>query len=269
MSDYKHISAVKTSSIKDLDLYNYRMTQALMDKLFFLDKVGDTSVFADYGCADGALLELAHRIHPQATYIGYDSSEEMIEEANKKHGDKPIVFLRHLNAFQNNIASNGGDVCLILSSLIHEIYHYGPGRVESFWDFVFNKDHFKYVAIRDMCVSKAVSRQSDPISIAKVRQRYDSTLLSQWESAWGSLNDNWSLVHFLLKYRYVENWDRELPENYLPLSYEDLLSKIPADWEPVCIEHYTLPFIRQKVKEDFDVDLQDRTHIKLLLKHNN
>jgi hypothetical protein len=69
-----------------------------------------------------------------------------------------------------------------------------------------------------------------------------------------------------LKYRYVDSWDREFQENYLPLNLESLLALIPEGWEPIYLEHYALPFIRQKIKEDFDVDMQDRTHVKLILK---
>jgi hypothetical protein len=33
--------------------YNDEMRKALIDKIFFLDKVQDATVFADFGCADG------------------------------------------------------------------------------------------------------------------------------------------------------------------------------------------------------------------------
>src|SRR5690606_6062137 len=110
--------------------------------------------------------------------------------------------------------------------------------------------------------------QSDSLSVLKVRQRFDQDKLNEFEVQWGSINENWSLVHFLLKYRYQTNWKREVRENYLPLSYEDLISKIPPGWNPIFHEHFTLPFIRQQVQRDFNIDLQDRTHVKLILKRS-
>ena len=82
----------------------------------------------------------------------------------------------------------------------------------------------------------------------------------------GSIGINKNLIHYLLKYRYTENWDRELNENYLPISKEKLLSLIPKNYEVIFYEHYALPFLKEKVREDFGIILKDKTHIKLILK---
>jgi hypothetical protein len=74
------------------------------------------------------------------------------------------------------------------------------------------------------------------------------------------------LIHYLLKYRYTENWDREVRENYLPLTKETLISKIPSHYEIVYQEHYTLPYIKHQVQKDCDIVLNDCTHFKILLK---
>ena len=60
----------------------------------------------------------------------------------------------------------------------------------------------------------------------------------------GGLTSNKNFLHYLLTYRYVENWDREVRENYFPHSIEEFLSKIPTKYEVVYFEHYTLPFLR-------------------------
>lgn len=129
-----------------------------------------------------------------------------------------------------------------------------------------NKRKPKQVSKNGEMVSRSTSRPSDPISVAKIKINYDKERLSQWESRWGSLHENWSLVHFLLTYHYVNSWERECYENYLPLSLEDFLNIIPEGWEPFYIDHYTLPYLRQCVQNDFGIDLQDRTHLKLILK---
>jgi len=237
--NYKNISRNKAVHVQNVQGYNLSMQKALIDKVFFLDKVDGAEVFADYGCADGSILK-------------YD-----------------IWATDDLKKFQKQVENEkikGEIVCLSLLSLIHEVYSYGPGEVKEFWNLVLNSGLFDYVAIRDMCVSRTTSRPSDSISVAKIRMLYDKDMLAQWEATWGSIDENWSLVHFLLTYRYVDSWDREFKENYLPLSLENLLDLITPDWEPTYIEHFTLPFIRHQVKEDFGIDLQDRTHLKLILK---
>ena len=73
------------------------------------------------------------------------------------------------------------------------------------------------------------------------------------------------IVHYLLKYRYVTNWDREMKENYLPLLTEEILLKVPSNYRIKYYEHYTLPYLKDKVMEDFGIDLNTKTHYKLLL----
>lgn len=272
-TDYRDITHRHASHVENVPNYTSEMRKALLDKVFFLDKV-DANSFVDFGCADGSVLKFAHSLQPDHFYIGYDVAEEMINAA-KTNSSAEIVFTSDIEEVKKILQNDrDGSVCLSLLSLIHEVYHYGPASVIKFWDFVFNaffltqpnRPLFDYIAIRDMCVSKHVSRPSDPISVAKIRMNYDSGRLAQWESKWGSLDENWSLVHFLLTYRYVDSWEREMNENYLPISKEDLLALVPVQWEPIYIEHYTLPFLRNQVREDFDIDLQDRTHLKLILR---
>jgi SAM-dependent methyltransferase len=266
---YKNLSQIKAAEVSDVGSYNARMRRSLIDKVFFLDKVGDASIFVDYGCADGSVLKLAHTLVPTNAYIGYDNSKEMIEAAKKNCSGMFIEFtdkIEELNGKIDKMSKHNGKVCLSLLSLIHEIYSYGPEKVREFWGSVFNPTCYDYIAIRDMCVSRTTSRPSDPLSVAKIRMKYDKGMLAQWEAQWGSLSENWSLVHFLLTYSYVDSWDRELRENYLPLPMEDLLNLIPDGWDPIYLEHYTLPYIRQQVLVDFGVDLQDRTHLKLILR---
>lgn len=246
--------------------YNENMAKSMIDKIYFMDKV-EADVFVDFGCADGILLKyLAHNF-PDKTYIGYDLSPEMIQEAIKDAG--AVTFSSnwdHVMGLVRGHQEKGQKVCLVLSSLIHEVYAYGGAEeVATFWKRVWESG-FDFVAIRDMCVSETTSRPSDPITVARVRQVFDRNMLKEWESHWGNINENWSLVHFFLTYRYQQNWSREVRENYLPISLETLLSNIPYRYFPHHIEHYTLPFLRAAVEKDFGVQLQDRTHLKLILR---
>lgn len=76
-----------------------------------------------------------------------------------------------------------------------------------------------------------------------------------------------SSLHWLLKYKYTENWDRELNENYLPVTIETFKNnKIPSNWQIIYEDHYTYDYIKQQIKNDFGVEIKEPTHLKMILK---
>jgi hypothetical protein len=70
-----------------------------------------------------------------------------------------------------------------------------------------------------------------------------------------------------MKYRFTDNWDREVNENYLPVSLETVKSKIPGDYKIVYEEYFLLQFLKDQVKKDFNVELTHSTHAKMILKN--
>lgn len=255
------------NAINNIKTYSDRMTKSLIDKMFFMDKI-DVDLIVDFGCADAALLKFIHHNFENYDYVGYDISQEMIEAAQENVKETNIQLHSNFDDVRRiirNKQDDGGKVAIVLSSVIHEIYSYDEEKIKEFWSMLFGLN-VEYIVIRDMCVSQTTSRPSDPISVARVRQIFDPHLINEWEATWGNLAENWSLVHFLLTYHYVDNWDRELKENYLPINYEKLISLIPKEYFPDFISHYTLPYIRNKVYNDFGIQLQDRTHLKLILR---
>lgn len=255
--------------IADTSAYTSELAKSMIDKIFFLDKV-DANIIIDFGCADGVLLDFISKIFPELTLIGYDLDPEMIQKAIDR-GNENIHFTTSWDNVEEIVSlhkGKGHKSCLLMSSVIHEAHSYlSKEDLETMWDQIWGKDAvpFDYIAIRDMMVSRATSRPADPIQVARVRQIFDTDKLDEWEGHWGAIDENWSLVHFLLTYRYEASWKRELQENYLPVNYESFMSSIPAEFMPVFKEHFTLPFLRRKVKSDFGIDLVDRTHIKLVL----
>jgi len=253
-------------AIENIANYNDGMRRSLIDKIFFADKIQDADLIIDYGCADGSLIKFLAAIFPEQQFIGYDISTDMIQEAKKGNGHPNAVFEGNWDLINGAILkaqSQGKRVCVVLSSMIHEVYAYGAKQADEFWERIWAIGA-DYIAIRDMMVSRTTSRPADPLSVARVRQIFPSDLLAQWETQWGTIEENWSLVHFLLTYRYTANWDRELRENYLPLNLEDFMSLVPPTYSPTFIEHYTLPFLRGEIWRDFYIQLQDPTHFKAI-----
>ena len=108
--------------------------------------------------------------------------------------------------------------------------------VGTFWSDV-KRCKFKCIALRDMSYDEKAMRNAPVDSILWV---YENVLKSDaiefkgvpfkqitdsFEDVWGDICDVRAhkvnakrLFHFLIKYRYQENWAREVQENYLPVS---------------------------------------------------
>lgn len=252
--------------INNYDVYNKRMDKSFQDKLFFLDKIKDNvEAIVDFGCADGALIRHLSEL-TNTKLVGYDSDYNMIDIAKSKTNKDNCLFKEDFGEIiEEEIIPQ--ESLLNISSVIHEVYSYLDSKdIEIFWNMVLDSN-FKYISIRDLCASESINRPSNINDYTKLIQKAKPRFLSDFESVWGSVRENRNLVHYLLKYRFLENWDREVRENYFGLSLERLLSKISMDkYEIVYFENYILPYTANKIKEDFDIELHDNTHVKLLLK---
>ncbi len=246
--------------VTDLTGYVQKMEKSLLDKMFFMDKLFDSvENILDFGCANGVLIRALGYLFPEHNYVGYDISEEMIELA------KTMVPEANFYSKWDDIKLCAESTVLNISSTLHEVYSYGTAEsVDEFWGRVFGSG-FKYIAIRDMMLSDKIKLMADELDVQKARNLFPEKL-KEYESFWGPISIRFNLIHYLLKYRYTENWDREVRENYFPITVETLLSKIPSNYEIVYQEHYTLPFIKQQIKKDSGIILEDSTHFKLLLK---
>lgn len=265
--------------IRNYDTYNHRMELSMLDKMFFVDKI-QPDLIVDFGCADAVLLKAIHQLKPTIKLVGFDNDPNML-----KFGTPDIdifsdwAFIQalldegtaHINAdrstwFEPKYKSSA----LILSSVMHEVFHYGSKHdIDSFWKKVLESG-FDYIIIRDMLPSRGIDRVADTNDVKKVYHKFLGTkALDDFERVWGSIENNKQLIHFLLKYKYLEpNWEREVRENYLPLTRETLLSKIPLEYDVIYHEHFVLPYLWQTVKQEVGIEIKDPTHLKLILKRN-
>lgn len=252
----------ENNKIKDLVVYLDKMQKTIYDKIFFVDKIFEpVSSFVDFGCADGELIKTLMHFKDDMKYYGYDISEEMIESA--KRNVPGALF----STDWDSLGFVPEDSVLNISSTVHEVYSYCSDEdIAVFLERVF-KSGFRYIAIRDMSVADADDVPVAPDDIKKLRAHKEYLpFLEAFEKRWGKIERNRQFIHFLLKYTYTKNWDRELNENYLPISTESLFSLIPDDYEIVYYEHYVLPFKKWETAENFGIDLKVPTHVKILLK---
>lgn len=254
------------NQISDLDVYNLRMTKSMIDKLFFLDMSVNLEGVLDFGCADGTLLRHVDAFCPGLKLVGYDLDPEMVRLAASQF-PKAGFSSNWQAALDTAFEKPDSSVCLNLSSVIHEVYSYsGADGIDLFWKRVYESG-FEYIAIRDMMLSESADRVTPIRDEMRVRtSREHAKQLREFEALHGSIANNKNFLHFLMKYQYLENWEREVAENYLPLSTTRFFEMMPTDYEVVIYNRYSLPYLGYCVKRDFNVEIADDTHVKILLR---
>jgi len=249
---------LEINEISDIKLYNRQMSASMADKMFFLDILSPTDydTIVDFGCADGELLKQ----HPDGyVKIGVDNSEEMRREAKLNYKD--CSYVDNLDTILEVDKSNA---LFNASSVIHEIYSYlNKDEIEHFWNNVFNSG-YKYICIRDMMVSDKTNRELDKSAEDSIYNSEHADLYNDFKQKFPEGRER-DLLHFFLKYRYRENWDRESVENYFPITSEELLKLVPDNYKIIHLEEYPLDWTKNNIKETFGYDIKDNTHIKLLL----
>jgi len=250
--------------INDKEVYDMRMS--LLDKAFFMSYC-DTDYYVDFGCGHGSLMRFLSVMFPEKNFLGFDNITQANRDWVRDHGNIQVTTcFNEVRGYLADVEPRRTST-FIASSVIHEVYSYSTfEEIEQFWGRVFKPQH-NYVAIRDFSVARLEANVPTPDSVQKkIRDKANPDHLASFEKQWGKIDHNKQAIHFLLKYDYGNNWERELYENYLPLSTEGLLAKIPTDYEIVYKDHYVLPYLKDKVLKDFGLTLTTPTHIKLVLK---
>lgn len=259
----------------DIVSYTDNLRKGMTDKLFFLDYLPrEDLLFLDFGCADGSMIK-ALREDPRCQgrnhgFVGYDISKEMIGLAKKKQGKLQsdhtfftTSWKSAMDFIRKERQSHPRKTVLILSSVIHEVYSY-EASVDTFWSRVTDAG-FDYVTVRDMMPSKTIDRATEA-TIYKTFMKHQQKVLqpnqiADFEQHWGKLSNNKNLVHFLLKYRWVINWSREVKENYFPIYAEDFVEKLKS-YRTLYYEAFRVKFLDECILKDFGIQLVDNTHIK-------
>lgn len=274
------------NTFANINYYNKEMKKGMEDKLFFIDKLPNNQnyCFVDFGCADGSMISALADIYRntnehQYMFIGYDISETMIDLARTNYSGPLYTTVKFTTSWNNviekmkSLGSIRYKKVLILSSVIHEVYSYADENhtVEDFWKKVLCSG-FDYIIIRDMCPSNDINREADYSDVMKIQNNNHpdiKTELIDFCNKWGTITTYKNLIHFLLKYRWKVNWNREVNENYFPITIQDLFEKF-REYSNIYTLHYferfRVPFLDQCFKEDFNIELKDYTHIKAIYK---
>ena len=268
----------------DLGSYNNSMARAVDEKLFFLDKLKvQRFVLLDFGCADGSILRAVEKLEPEGLlcqnyrkYLGYDPSRTMIDLAKKSwDGNSRSVYFtddwdRAVDVCQAMALPPAGGkvpVILLLSSVLHEVYSYGtPETIGEFWDRLSDLKP-DIIVFRDMMWNSHLQLDSTEVFVDRIRRYSVKPGLESFEERWGKIDEPKNLVHYLLKYRWQVNWERENNENYFPVDFSDFLTKVrDIGYEPSYLEHAPVPYIQNKIQEDWGFRLEIPTHLKAVFR---
>jgi hypothetical protein len=274
--DIEKLEAHKMSK-EQLDKYNMGMEKGLVDKLFFQDHIPHYDLLVDFGTANGSLIKAAEPYDPQATYIGYDISSDMLSAAqsNNKKSDK-IIFTEDWNLVEQKVKEEKGISLLTLNSVLHEVYSYSPKEeYEHFWSQAF-RTGFTYISIRDMMMrQKKYDKVIPKDELYEVLDKmmsldHGEEKISSFEDIYGNIETEGKLIHLLLKWNYWENWDREVHEHYLGIYIDDFFKRMntvgKGIYDVAFYKEFTLPYLKNWVKEQIGYDIKVPTHVKILLK---
>ncbi|TGE29763.1 class I SAM-dependent methyltransferase [Hymenobacter metallicola] len=241
-------------------------------KLFFVEHLPRLGTILDYGCADGKMAEaLAGEEFAGRFSFGsmalFDIDQQMLDRIPE---DFWIWKFREEQPALDMLAQSGAapyPSAILFSSVLHETYTHQPGQMNDLWQRV-AATGVEYIIIRDMFWQEgqkgACLGPTRSLTEAGLTQLYKEHLTTQWPSLSAVANH----VQFLLKYPYVENWQRELQENYFALP--DLRPVLaPLGYEPMHWSHHQVPFIQERIKTDTGIELPFNTHLTAIFKRKN
>lgn len=271
--------------IQNYDCYLTKMSKTFFDKAWFMSHLPENIInIIDYGCADGSFMEFLKRNCPCYEYIGIDNDPKM-QELTKEKGFKCYSSFKEANEKHGCLFPE--ETCLVLNSVIHELYsYYHESDISEIYSF-----HPKYIAIRDMMFNP-IDRTRFYLPLNDYNKIID-LFKEKYPEQFNEFHENWKhqdyeieIAHFLLKYIYNnENWKREVKENYLPIDIHEIRRKFCTntifpqynyliDFQ----SFYKLPYLVNKWKKDFELnknfELNEfirniNTHYKMLLVAND
>jgi 2-polyprenyl-3-methyl-5-hydroxy-6-metoxy-1,4-benzoquinol methylase len=247
-------------NLADKQVYLDRMSKPLQEKLRVGRYIDESArKILDVGCADGTItLALAHRF-PDKEFLGIDLDPEFVALANQRAKNEGLTNVRFENIYLRDLLAKSDRYDTVLFvSVLHEFFSYGQG-VSSVLKALADSEEMLNpggdIVIRDMILHEYTRHTSYSVEevLKKILKRDGlSSQVKDFERYFGPVKQIAPLNHFLLKYMYKENWDREVAENYVPVTFEQYESIFSLlGMELVLKDSQLVPFLKKKWEEDF------------------
>ena len=251
------------TEIKDYKNYTGEMFKSAYDKLWFVDKIFEPiDYIVDFGCADGAVTRIIKLFYPDSVVIGYDLPNVIAR--NNERTDETVIYTADLDEIKEKIKDKKS--ILVLNSVVHEIYNYEKNPTE-FLKKLFDLG-FTFIWIRDLCITEN-DIVLDPYfksTLDRIKTEYKDQV-EDFEKIYGPVEYQKNFIHFLLKYKYITNWDREVRENYTLFGEKltEVQKLLDNNYNTIIEETYVLPYHQYTFFMEFGIDLEEglcNTHFR-------
>lgn len=243
-------------------IYCESMAKSLDDKLFFLNEIdiNGYDYIVDFGCADGRILEVLDEklTNKKTILIGIEKNKLMFDQlvslaGRAKH--RMIVSIELTDVIINVL--NNKKNLIIFSSVLHE---YDWKNFKEFFIL------FDTIVMRDMQCPEKFWYKVPESTKALVTKDFPEELLAKLERKYGAINDLDRLYRYFLMYRYADNFDHELQEDYFSIIWDNLKEWLTNDYvfHILYEKDYILPFIKQDIATKFGYELKYPTHKQII-----
>jgi SAM-dependent methyltransferase len=249
---------IKMEEIVNPKQYLERMSKPLQEKLKIARYMPEgTKNVLDVGCADGTVTLALADMYPEILFVGIDLNKDFTDIANSNVGTRKNV--RFETGYLRERLSNSERFDVVLfCSVLHEFFSYGEGIstvVKALADAHEIMNIGGTLIIRDMLLYDYA--ESSKLWIKEMKSKVAANrgvdkLMSDFEAIFGQIESVKQLNHFLLKYMYADNWERESKENYVPVSFEEYDKIFKLLGMSVLFQRSsTIPYLKEKWQNDF------------------
>lgn len=238
--------------------YLERMGRPLQEKLKISRYIpnGAKNVL-DVGCANGTVTLALADLYPEINFVGIDLNEDFIKIASEKtEARKNIRFEKCF--LRERLANPERFDVVLFCSILHEFFSYGEGIstvVKALSDAHEIMKSGGILIIRDMILYDYADNSRLWVEEMTEKVKGKGGLISQlsdFEKFFGKITSVKQLNHFLLKYMYPDNWERESRENYVPVSFEEYDQIFKLLGMTVLFQRSsTIPYLKEKWRSDF------------------
>ena len=241
---------------RNYNVYLNGMEKGKVEKLFFAKylKLGDYNVIIDFGCGSGDIIKFCKENSGLSECYGVDKDPFMRNVASDNCKGLDINFVESLDKI--SVDNPNAEVLIIFSSVLHEVGNYW----NTIRKFINNYIGRITVVVRDMWFWDKNDGEIKKSDLAKIIKNSNPQRLSEFVEKYG-LTTQKQMYHYLLKYSYVDNWELELEEDYFSFDWTNLNHGIKF-YDGT----YLLEYKKERVKQDFNIDLEFSTHRQLIVK---
>lgn len=248
-------------------IYCESMSKSLEDKLFFMKEVdiNNYDVIVDFGCSDCRIIEALDKrlTNWRTVLIGIDKNECALQEAKDRMTimNHKIVLTTEINDEVNKLLQKSCNMLVIFSSVLHECRWYNS-------DVQFLIRYANTVVIRDM-KAPMIKGPIDGTTRARITCNFPKDLLIKFEDEYGRIDNTVNLYRYFLMYKWTENWDNELREDYFSVPWNDIRNEmIQRNFHISYEKDYILPYIKKEIAVKFQHKLRQVTHKQIIFDRN-